>query len=169
VLAAVAAAACVRTPQSRTHDEAVFGHFATLAGAKQLAKQARAVQFQNVNIENEGCGDWKVYVGGADTQQQRGSFAGEARKAGFTITFQQTGEPLQPPHGQVYGIFGTKPTLTAANALSWKLARIGFNYTEMVRIGTHWSVVMPQVPVKNALPIAKEVATAKYRIQFHTP
>ncbi|MES1247141.1 MAG: hypothetical protein ABUS54_05655 [Actinomycetota bacterium] len=172
MLAAVAAAAaltCARTPQSRTHDQAVFGHFATRAAANRLAGKARAVKFQNVNVEDEGCGDWKVYVGGADTQQQRTSFAQEARVAGFAITFQQRGEPLQPPNGQVYGVFAAKRSIGEANALSWKLALLGFNYTEIVPVGSRWDVVMPQVPVKNALSIAKEVARAGYHIQFHQP
>ena len=166
MIAAVVAAACVQTPQSRAHDEAVFGHFGTRVAAQRLATKARSVGFQNVNVENEGCGDWKVYVGGADTLQQRTSFSSEARRAGFTITFQQLGQPLQPPRGQTYGIFAKKTTVTAANALSWKLASIGFNYTEIVRIGSRWAVVMPEVPIKNALSIAKEVATAGYHIQF---
>ena len=166
MLAAVVAAACVQPPQSRAHDNAVFGHFATRVAAQKLATKAASVGFQNVNVENEGCGDWKVYVGGADTLQQRTSFAAEARTAGFTITFQQRGEPLHPPHGQVYGVFGRMTTIGAANALSWKLASIGFNYSEIVRIGSRWAVVMPQVPAKNALSIAKEVATAGYHIQF---
>ena len=167
MLAAVIAAACVQAPQSRAHDEAVFGHFATRGAAAKIATRARAVGFRNVNVENEGCGDWKVYVGGADTQQQRSSFAAEALKAGFPITFQQRGEPLQPPPDQVYGIFASKTTIGAANALSWKLASIGFNYSEIVPIGSRWAVVMPEVPVKNALSIAREVAKAGYHIRFH--
>lgn len=170
MLAAVAAAAaltCVRTHEARSHDEAVFGHFSTLAAANRYAAKARRVDFQNVRVENEGCGDFKVFVGGADTQQQRTSFAAEARKAGFTITFEQTGDPLAPPAGQVYGVFGGKATVGAANTLSWKLAALGFNYTEIVRIGSRWTVVMPQVPVKSALSIAKEVAKSGHHIQFH--
>lgn len=172
MVAAVAAAAvltCATTHEARAHDEAVFGHFGSEAAAKRYASRVRAVKFQNVRIQGEGCGDWKVYVGGADTQQQRGSFAGEARKAGFTVSFEQTGEPLQPPAGQVYGVFATRTSVAAANGLQWKLAAIGFNYTELVRLGSRWAVVMPQVPVKSALSIAKEVAKAGYRIQFHTP
>lgn len=170
VLAAVAAAAamtCVRTHEARVHDEAVFGHFSTLAGARREVAKARRVKFQGLTIQNEGCGDWKVYIGGADTQQQRASFAAEASKAGFPITFEQTGEPLQPPHGQVYGIFGSRATIGAANALSWRLARVDFNYIEIVRVGARWQVVMPQVPVKSALSIAREAARAGFHLQFH--
>jgi hypothetical protein len=170
VLAAVVTAAaltCTRTHEARTHDEAVFGHFASLGAANRYARKVRAVQFRNVDVQAEGCGDWKVYVGGADTVQQRSSFAAEARRAGFTVTFEQTGDPLAPPQGEVYGVFAKTTTLAAANALQWRLARLSFRYTELVRIGSRWAVVMPQVPVKNALSIAKEVATTGYHIQFH--
>ena len=157
---------CATTHEARVHDEAVFGHFATLAAANRFAARVRGVRFQNVNVQPEGCGDFKVYVGGADTQRQRSSFAAEARRAGFTISFEQTGEPLRPQHGQVFGVFAKFGSVTAANALQWKLAAIGFDYTELVRIASRWAVVMPQVPVQNALPIAKEVAKAGYHIQF---
>ena len=162
----LAHAACVTTHEARVHDEAVFGHFATPGAADRYAARARRVEFRNVNVQAEGCGDFKVYVGGADTQRQRSTFAAEARKAGFTISFEQTGDPLRPQHGQVYGVFDRFGTVTAANALQWKLASIGLDYTELVRIGARWAVVMPQVPVKNALSIAREVANAGYHIQF---
>jgi hypothetical protein len=68
--------------------------------------------------------------------------------------------------GEVVGIFGSFPTLATANALMWKLAGEYFRYIDLVPQGTRWLVVMPQVPVKNALPIAKEVAKAGFHIQF---
>jgi len=160
-------AACGPSTEVKTHDEAVFGHFATRAAARAYLARAAKVGFQGLKIEADNCGDYEVEADGADTQQQRSSFAAEARTAGFTITFQQRGEPLQPPQGQVYGVFGTKATIAAANALSWKLAAINFNYTEIVPIGSRWAVVMPQVPVRNALSISKEAAKAGYHIQFH--
>jgi hypothetical protein len=57
-------------------------------------------------------------------------------------------------------------SLTAANTLMWKLALAGFGYVDVVPSGRAWLVVMPQVPVKNALAIAKEVAKAGFHIQF---
>lgn len=168
MLAAVAAAAAIscRTAEVRHHDEAVFGHFATLAGARAYAKKPKRDGFQGIKFENDGCGDYEVEIDGADTQQQRSSFAAEAHKAGYEVTFEQQGEPLQPPAKQVYGVFASKTTLEAANALAWKLAPLGFRYIDVVPSGTRWLVVMPQVPVKSALSIAREVAHAGYRIQF---
>ena len=49
-----------------------------------------------------------------------------------------------------------------------RLARTGWLYIDIARTPTRWLVVMPQVPVKQALPIAHEVATAGFHIQFRT-
>lgn len=168
VLAAVAAAAALscRTAEIRQHDEAVFGHFATLAEARAYAKKPKRVQFQGVKIENDGCGDYEVEIDGADTQRQRSSFAAEAQKAGFAVTFEQQGEPLKPPAGEVYGVFGSTTTVGTANALAWKLASVNFRYIDVVPSGKRWLVVMPQVPVKSALSIAREAAKAGFHVQF---
>jgi hypothetical protein len=155
-----------RTAEVRQHTEAVFGHFATRAAAVRYAKGPQGDGFQGIKIENDGCSDVEVEIDGADTQQQRTSFAAEAKKAGFQVTFEQTGEPLQPPAGQVVGVLGKLPSLAAANALMWKLAYVNFRYIDVVPSGAKWLVVMPQVPVKNALSIAKEVAKAGFHIQF---
>ena len=48
----------------------------------------------------------------------------------------------------------------------WKLSKSGFLFTDLVRVGSRWFVVMPQVPIKHALSIAHEVAGAGYQIQF---
>jgi hypothetical protein len=172
VVAAVAAAALLaaapacRATEIRQHDEAVFGRFATLAAARAHAVKPRRLRFQGIKIENDGCGDYEVEIDGADTQQQRTSFAAEAGKSGFQVTFEQRGEPLQPSPNEVVGIVASKTTVAAANALAWKLAPLGFRYIDVVPSGRRWLVVMPQVPVKNALSIAKEVAKAGFHIQF---
>jgi hypothetical protein len=166
-LAVLALAAGCAAPETRTHDEVVFGHFPTRAAAVAFVRKPKGLGFQGIKIEDEGCGDFEVEIDGADTQKQRTSFAAEAAKSGFTITFEQTGDPLKPGPNEVYGVFASKTTLTAANALAWKLAPLGFRYIDVVRSGRRWLVVMPQVPVRNALSIAKEVATAGYHIQFH--
>ena len=165
-LAVLALAAGCATPETRTHDEVVFGHFATRAAAVAYARKPKSLQYQGIKIEDEGCGDFEVEIDGADTQKQRTSFAAEAAKSGFQITFEQRGEPLQPGPNEVVGVFASKPTLAAANALAWKLAPLGFRYVDVVPSGRRWLVVMPQVPVRSALSIAKEVAKAGYRIQF---
>jgi hypothetical protein len=166
-LAAVALtlAGC-QAPEVRQHDEAVFGHFASAAAARAYARRPKALEFQGLKIENEGCGDWELEIDGADTAKQRGSFSAEATKAGFHISFEQTGDPLNPPAGQVVGVLVRKATVTAANAFVWKVVAQGWQYLDVVYSGGRWLVVMPQVPVKAALPIAQELARAGYHVQF---
>jgi hypothetical protein len=166
---ALAALVC-RAPEVRTHDEAVFGHFSSRGAAVAYARKPRAQGFQGLKIEDDGCGDFELEIDGADTQQQRSSFSAEAAKAGFQVTFEQRGEPLLPGPKEVVGVFASKTTLEAANALAWKIAAQGFRYVDIVPSGRRWLVVMPQVPVRNALSIAKEVAKAGWHIQFrHAP
>jgi hypothetical protein len=166
VLAVAAAAVACRAPEVRAHNEAVFGHFATRAAAISFARDPRRADFQGLKVEDDGCGDFELEIDGADTQQQRSSFSAEAAKAGFQVTFEQRGEPLQPDKNEVVGVLGSKTTVTAANALAWKLATANFRYVDIVPSGRRWLVVMPQVPVRSALSIAKEVAKAGFRIQF---
>jgi hypothetical protein len=156
---------CV-APEVRVHDEAVFGHFSTLAAAKALKVRAAALGFNGIKIENEGCGDFEVEIDGADRQADRASFALEAAHAGFQVTFEQLAPPMQYKAGQVIGVFARKRTIAQANALMAKLSRSGFVFIDLVPEGSAWLVVMPQVPVKHALSIAHEVATAGYHIQF---
>jgi hypothetical protein len=170
VLAVAAAAVVCRAPEVRAHDEAVFGHFATRAAAISFARMPRRAGFQGLKVEDDGCGDFELEIDGADTQQQRSSFSAEAVKAGYQVTFEQRGEPLQPDKNEVVGVLGSKTTVTAANTLAWKLATANFRYIDVVSSGRRWLVVMPQVPVRNALSIAKEVAQAGFHVQYrHGP
>jgi len=89
-----------------------------------------------------------------------------ARAKGFQVTFEQTLPPMAFKQGQVVGIFAAKRTLDEANVLMQRLAPIGFRYIDIARSPTRWLVVMPQVPVKQALSIAREVSTAGFRITF---
>ena len=167
VVAAVALslAGCA-APEVRQHNEAVFGHFASAAAARAYARGPKALYFEGLKIENEGCGDWELEIDGADTARQRASFSAEASKAGFRISFEQTGDPLNPPPGEVVGVIGRKTTVTSANALVWTLVSRGWQYVDVVYSGGKWLVVMPQVPVKSALSIARELATVGFHIQF---
>ena len=160
-------AACV-TAEIRQHDEAVFGHFASRAAGAALARRAAKLGFKGIKIENEGCGDYEVEIDGADKVADRGSFAAEAQKAGYPVTFEQTGAPLPPARGEAVGTFGSFPTLTAANALALRLAAVNFRYIDIVKVGARWAVVMPQVPVKHALSIAAEAHKAGFTITFVT-
>jgi hypothetical protein len=157
--------ACAK-PEVRYHDRAVFGHFATQGAASAMKRRAAKLGFQGIKIVDKGCGDFQVMIDGADTQKQRSSFAGEASRAGFQVTFEQIAPPMAYQPGQVVGVFARKRTIGEANALMWRLASVGFRYIDVVPQGKVWAVVMPQVPVKHALSIAKEAASVGYRIQF---
>jgi hypothetical protein len=127
-----------------------------------------ALGFKGIKIENDGCGDFEVEIDGADRQADRSSFAEEAKKAGFPVTFEQTAPPLEYRQGQVVGVFASKRTIAEANSLMWRLSAHGFLYTDLARTPTRWLVVLPQVPVKHALSIAHEVATVGFRIAFRS-
>jgi hypothetical protein len=160
-------AAC-QIAEVRTHDEAVFGHFATRAQALALARRAGKLGFRGIKIENEGCGDFEVEIDGADNAADRNSFAREAKKAGFLVTFEQTGPPMQPPKGQAVGVFARLRTIDEANTLMGRLAAVGFVFIDVARVGSRWDVVMPQVPVSATLSIAAEVHKAAFHIAFIT-
>jgi hypothetical protein len=172
VAAAAAPAAAVtgepacRTDEIRQHDEAVFGHFATFGPGSKLRARAAQLGFRGIKIEDDGCGDFEVEIDGADRQADRSSFADEARKAGFPVTFEQTASPMEYRQGQVVGVFAAKRTIGEANALMRRLSTNGWLYIDIARTATRWLVVMPQVPVKHALSIAHEVSGAGYHIAF---
>jgi hypothetical protein len=158
-------AAC-QTAEQRTHNEAVFGHFSSRAPALALSRRALKAGFKGIKIEDEGCGDYEVEIDGADKVAGRVSFAAEAQKAGYQVTFEQTGPPMQPPQGQAVGVFARPHTVAAANSLAGKIAGSGLRYVDIVRVGSSWAVVWPQVPVASALSIAAEVHKAGFRIAF---
>jgi hypothetical protein len=160
--------ASCRTAEVQVHDEAVFGHFATVAAANTTARRAKHLGFQGIKIENDGCGDYEVEIDGADKSADRGSFAAEAQKAGFPVTFEQTAPPLMPRPGDTYGVFGTFRGITAANALALRLATVNFRYIDIGYKSGNWLVVMPQVPIRAALSIAAEVHKAGFRIAFRS-
>jgi len=155
-----------RKPFLRTHDRAVFGHFATAGAAAAYAKRAKKFGFEGIVIDNEGCGDYEALINGADNTADRGPFAAEAQKAGFQVTFDQLAPTLARKPGYTYGVFGTFGNITAANALVWRLAAIDFRYIEIAYQNGKWLVVMPAVPFKAALSIAAEVHKAGYHIAF---
>jgi hypothetical protein len=164
--AGAAPSAGCRKPFDRTHDRVVFGHFATSAAAKALAKRAKGFGFQGIKIENQGCGDYEVLIDGADKTADRTSFANEAQKAGFPITFDQLAPPLDRKTGSTYGVFGTSRSIATANKLAWRLAGFNFRYIEVAYQNGRWLVVMPAVPLKAALSIAAEVHKAGFHIAF---
>lgn len=158
-------AAC-QTAEQRTHDEAVFGHFSSRAQGLAMSRRAQNVRFKGIKIEDEGCGDYEVEIDGADSVAGRSSFALEAKKAGFQVSFEQTAPPMQPAAGQAVGVFARTSTLAASNTLAGRLAGGGFRYIDIVRVGHAWAVVLPQVPVAAALTIAAEVHRGGFHIAF---
>jgi hypothetical protein len=155
-----------QTAETRTHDEAVFGHFASPAAAAATMRHARKAAFKGLKLEQEGCGDYELEIDGADSMPGRTSFAGEAKRAGFQVTFEQTAPPLEYRPGEVVGTFGRFRSVGAANALSQRLAAASFRYTEIAFAGGRWLVLLPQVPVKSALSIAAEAHRAGFHVTF---
>jgi hypothetical protein len=155
-----------RTLPPRSHINAVFGHFATQAAAKAYDAVAAGRKFQGLQIVNNGCGDYEVFIGGADRPSDQASFYKEARGAGFHVTYQQSAPPMQYEPNSVVGVLGSFRTVAQANALMWKLSDRGFWFLDLARASNRWLVVVPHVPIKKALPLAKEVATAGFHIQF---
>jgi hypothetical protein len=155
-----------KAPEVLTHNEAVFGHYASNAAALKVKRAAARLGFRGLKIENEGCGDYELEIDGADKTADRVSFAAEAAKAGFQVTFEQTWPPLKYKPGEVVGTFGRFGSVTAANAYMQRLATVNFRYIDLVYSGGKWLVVMPQVPVKHALSIAAEAHKAGFSITF---
>jgi hypothetical protein len=73
---------------------------------------------------------------------------------------------MQYEPNSVIGVLGSFRTVAQANALMWKLSDRAFWFLDLARTPSRWLVVMPHVPIKKALPLAKEVATAGFHIQF---
>jgi hypothetical protein len=165
--ARVSAASC-RTAEVQVHDEAVFGHFASPGPANALKKRAAALGFQGIKIESDGCADYEVEIDGADRSADRVSFAAEAQRAGFPVTFEQIGPPLDRKPGSTYGVFGTFGTITAADHLVLRLAAVNFRYIDIAYQDGKRIVVMPAVPLKATLSIANEVHKAGFHIAFHS-
>jgi hypothetical protein len=165
--AGAAPAACKRAPLP-ANDKAVFGNFATRAEAVAYGKKAASFKFKGIYIDDRGCGDFQVEIGGADKTADRQSFVAEAHKAGFNVTFEQTGDPLGITPKATYGVLGTFRSVTKANALAWRLAAVYFLYIDIAYRNGKWLVVMPQVPLKSALSIAAEVHKAGFHIAFQS-
>ena len=166
--AAAAPATGCRTAEVQVHDEAVFRHFATVGPANALKKKVAKLGFKGIKIENDGCGDYEVEIDGADTSPVRSSFAAEAQKAGFPVTFEQTAPPLNRTPRSTYGVFGTFGSIAAANTLAWRLAAVNFRYIDIAYQNGKWLVVVPAVPLKAALSIAAEVHKAGFHIAFQS-
>jgi hypothetical protein len=67
---------------------AVFGHRRSHRGAVVLMRAATAIGFQNLQVQQDRCGDWEVDLYGVDTAKQRAALRREAAAAGYHLTFE---------------------------------------------------------------------------------
>jgi hypothetical protein len=67
---------------------AVFGHRRTRRAAVRLKRQAQALGFQNLQVQQDKCRDWEVDLYGIKTLSQRRGLAKEAASVGFHIVFE---------------------------------------------------------------------------------
>jgi hypothetical protein len=141
--------------------EAVFGHFATRAAAADFLRVAEHRGFKGFGIESDGCGDFEVESDGI-AQAQRTAFAHEAEISKIQVTWEQSAPPDLPSHGHVLAVFGTRRTITAANALAWKVAGYGFRYIDIAYGPGAWRVVEPEIPVAKEAAFRAEVARSKH-------
>jgi hypothetical protein len=66
----------------------VFGHRRSRRAAVILMRAATAKGFQNLQVQQDRCGDWEVDLYGADTAKQRAALRREAAAAGYHVTFE---------------------------------------------------------------------------------
>jgi hypothetical protein len=78
---------CRSTP-SQGGVAAVFGHRRTHHAAIVLMRRASADGFQNLQVQQDRCGDWEVDLDGVTTAKQRAALRDEARRAGYHLTFE---------------------------------------------------------------------------------
>jgi hypothetical protein len=78
-------ASCRPTAEIRQHDEAVFGHCATVTAANALAQRLAASGFRYIDIVKVGA-RWAVVMPQVPVKHAL-SIAAEVHKAGFRITF----------------------------------------------------------------------------------
>jgi hypothetical protein len=67
---------------------AVFGHRRSHRAAVVLMRDATAKGFQNLQVQQDRCGDWEVDLYGADTAKQRVQLRREAATAGYRLRFE---------------------------------------------------------------------------------
>jgi hypothetical protein len=80
---------CVHPARGDGHIEAVFARVATIASAESLQRRAARAGFQNIQIEPDGCGLFKVTLHGIPTLAVGRDFVHEAEGAGFHPTLEE--------------------------------------------------------------------------------
>jgi hypothetical protein len=66
----------------------VFGHRRSRRAAVILMRAASATGFQNLQVQQDRCGDWEVDLYGVETARQRAALRREAAAAGYHVTFE---------------------------------------------------------------------------------
>jgi hypothetical protein len=70
--------------------DAVFMRFTTITAAQSLQRRVEHAGFQNVQVEGDGCGLFKVVLHGIPTLAVARDFVQEAEGAAFHPTLEQT-------------------------------------------------------------------------------
>jgi hypothetical protein len=81
---------CVRPATTDEKLEAVFGRFGTVAAADSVRARAARAGFQNLKVEPDGCGLFKVTLHGIPRLQVGRDFVREAESVGFRPTLERS-------------------------------------------------------------------------------
>jgi hypothetical protein len=80
---------CVHPARSDGNIDAVFAHLPTTAAAVSLQRRATDAEFQNVQVQPDGCGLFKVTLHGIPTLAVGRDFVREAQSRGFHPILEQ--------------------------------------------------------------------------------
>lgn len=159
-----AAAPCSRTGDTK-HVVAVFGYRASQALARRLERQVEKA-FDHVSTRRVDCGLWQVFVDGLDTRTQQRGFAAEAVASGWQVSYDTVhGVPVSKP-GQVRAIFGSFPTVAAADERLQQVAAVGFRIANVFRRGNRFTVEVLHIPLAGTQPFARAARSAKLDVRF---
>jgi hypothetical protein len=80
---------CVHPARTDGNIEAVFAHLPTTAAAESLQQRATRAGFQNMEVQPDGCGLFKVTLHGIPTLAVGRDFVREAQSRGFHPILEQ--------------------------------------------------------------------------------
>jgi hypothetical protein len=166
---AAAVPRCGAPPDTVEAVEAVFGHFATRAQALAYARKVRAASFRFVEVRQDGCGDWQVFVAGLNTPRQQREFSAEATQSGFPgVSFEPAVDPAAPAApGTLKAVFGEFTTIAAAERTRGRVAGAGFRQVDIARMGLRsFKVVVLGIPVKQTRAFAAQARAAGLPVTF---
>jgi hypothetical protein len=84
---------CAQLPGSDANEdlEVVYGHRDDPDAANELLASVTAVGFVGANVEQDGCGGWKVSYDGIESAEQGEALVREVREAGFEARVEAEG------------------------------------------------------------------------------